>query len=70
MARTVNKDALNDKITKLEKAINKNRQQYEKMTAEMKRLNRFLNIFHIIETIKVGLVDHVSCLRAMSINQK
>ena len=38
MARTVNKDALNDKITKLEKAINKNRQQYEKMTAEMKRL--------------------------------
>ena len=38
MARTVNKGALNDKITKLEKAINKNRQQYEKMTAEMKRL--------------------------------
>ena len=38
MARTVNKDALNDKITKLEKAISKNRQQYEKMTAEMKRL--------------------------------
>ena len=40
MARTVNKDALNDKITKLEKAINKNRQQYEKMTAEIKRLLR------------------------------
>ena len=38
MARTVKKDALNDKITKLEKAISKNRQQYEKMTAEMKRL--------------------------------
>ncbi|MBP3817137.1 MAG: hypothetical protein J6H31_02445 [Butyrivibrio sp.] len=38
MARTVNKDALNDKIAKLEKVINKNRQQYEKMTAEMKRL--------------------------------
>lgn len=37
---------------------------------EIKRLNRFLDIFHIIETIKVGLVDHVSCLRAMSINQK
>ena len=38
MVRTVNKNTLNDKITKLEKAMSRNRQQYDKMADEMKRL--------------------------------
>jgi len=52
VARTVNKDALNDKITKLEKAISKNRQQYEKMTAEMKMLLDMRNSIQSDELFK------------------
>lgn len=38
MARTINRDALEQKISKLETAISKNRQQYDQLTKELKEL--------------------------------
>lgn len=38
MARTINRDALEQKISKLETAISKNRQQYDPLTKELKEL--------------------------------
>mgnify|MGYP004482098119 FL=1 len=38
MARTINKDTLEQKISKLETAISKNRQQYDQLTKELKEL--------------------------------
>lgn len=36
MARTISKDTLEQKISKLETAISKNRQQYDQLTKELK----------------------------------
>lgn len=38
MARTINRDALEQKISKLETAISKNRRQYDQLTKELKGL--------------------------------
>lgn len=38
MARTISKDTLEKKISKLETAISKNRQQYDQLTKELKEL--------------------------------
>ena len=38
MARTISRDALEQKISKLETAISKNRQQYDQLTKELKDL--------------------------------
>lgn len=38
MARTISKDALEQKISKLETAISRNRQQYDQLTKELKEL--------------------------------
>lgn len=38
MARTISKDTLEQKISKLEAAIRKNRQQYDQLTKELKEL--------------------------------
>ena len=38
MARTISKDTLEQKISKLETAIRKNRQQYDQLTKELKEL--------------------------------
>ena len=38
MARTISKDTLEKKISKLETAISKNRQQYDELTKELKEL--------------------------------
>ncbi len=38
MARTIGKDTLEQKISKLETAISKNRQQYDQLTKELKEL--------------------------------
>lgn len=39
MARTISKEALNQKIEKVQMAITKNREQYEKLTAELEELH-------------------------------
>lgn len=38
MARTISRDALEQKISKLETAISRNRQQYDQLTKELKEL--------------------------------
>ena len=38
MARTISKDTLEQKISKLETAISKNRQEYDQLTKELKEL--------------------------------
>lgn len=38
MARTISKDTLEQKISKLETAISRNRQQYDQLTKELKGL--------------------------------
>ena len=38
MARTISKDTLEQKISKLETAISMNRQQYDQLTKELKEL--------------------------------
>ena len=38
MARTISRDALEQKISKLETAISKNRKQYDQLTKELKEL--------------------------------
>lgn len=38
MARKINKDTLEQKISKLETAISRNRQQYDQLTKELKEL--------------------------------
>lgn len=38
MARTISKDTLEQKISKLETAISKNRRQYDQLTKELKEL--------------------------------
>lgn len=37
MARTISKDTLEQKISKLETAISRNRQQYDQLTKELKK---------------------------------
>lgn len=40
MARNISKESLTQKIEKVEKAISKNREQYDKLTAELKELHQ------------------------------
>ena len=40
MARNISKESLTQKIEKVEKAISRNREQYEKLTAELEELHQ------------------------------
>lgn len=40
MARNISKEGLEQKIEKVEKAISRNREQYEKLTAELEELHQ------------------------------
>jgi formiminotetrahydrofolate cyclodeaminase len=40
MARNISKEVLEQKIEKVEKAISRNREQYEKLTAELEELHQ------------------------------
>ncbi|MDD7389179.1 MAG: ErpK protein [Lachnospiraceae bacterium] len=40
MARGISKESLEQKIEKMEKAISRNREQYEKLTAELEELHK------------------------------
>lgn len=40
MARNISKEGLKQKIEKVEKAIGRNREQYEKLTAELEELHK------------------------------
>ena len=40
MARNISKEGLEQKIEKVEKAISRNREQYDKLTAELEELHQ------------------------------
>ncbi|WP_270362590.1 ErpK protein [Eubacterium ramulus] len=40
MARNISKESLTQKIAKTEKAISRNREQYERLTAELEELHK------------------------------
>lgn len=40
MARNINKDTIEQKIEKTEKAISRNREQYDRLTAELEDLHK------------------------------
>ena len=40
MARNISKESLEQKIEKIEKAISKNREQYDRLTAELEDLHK------------------------------
>ena len=40
MARNISKESLEQKIVKTEKAISKNREQYDRLTAELEELHK------------------------------
>lgn len=40
MARNISKESLEQKIEKIEKAISRNREQYDKLTAELEELHK------------------------------
>lgn len=40
MARNISKESLEQKIEKVEEAISKNREQYDKLTAELEELHK------------------------------
>ena len=52
MARTVSKDALGQKIEKVEKAISLNRAQYDKLTAELEDLHKKQKAIQTEELLK------------------
>jgi len=52
MARTASKDSLETKIAKTEAAIAKNREQYEKLTAELEQLQNKQNALKNDELLK------------------
>ena len=52
MARTANKEALGQKIEKVEKAISRNRAQYDKLTAELEELHKKQKAMQTEELLK------------------
>ena len=52
MARTISKDTLEQKISKVEIAISKNRQQYDQLTKELKELLDKQRVLHSEELMK------------------
>lgn len=53
MARNISKESLEQKIEKVEKAISKNREQYDKLTAELEELHKKQKAFQSEELLKV-----------------
>ena len=52
MARSTNKDTLALKIKKIEQAIGKNREQYERLTAELEELHQKQKAIRTDELLK------------------
>jgi len=52
MARNISKEALEQKIEKVEKAISRNREQYDKLTAELEELHQKQKMIQSEELLK------------------
>lgn len=53
MARNISKESLEQKIAKTEKAISKNREQYDRLTAELEELHKKQKAIQSEELLKV-----------------
>lgn len=52
MARNISKESLTQKIEKVEKAISRNREQYDKLTAELEELHQKRKVIQSQELLK------------------
>lgn len=52
MARNISKEGLEQKIEKVEKAIGRNREQYDKLTAELEELHQKQKMIQSQELLK------------------
>lgn len=52
MARNITRESLDQKIKKVEKAISKNREQYERLTAELEELHQKQKVIQSEELLK------------------
>ncbi len=52
MARNISKEGLEQKIEKAEKAISRNREQYDKLTAELEELHQKQKVIQSEELLK------------------
>ncbi len=52
MARNISKEGLEQKIEKVEKAISRNREQYDKLTAELEELHQKQKMIQSEELLK------------------
>lgn len=52
MARNISKESLEQKIEKIEKAISKNREQYDRLTAELEELHKKQKALQNEESLK------------------
>ncbi len=59
MARNINKETLEQKIEKTEKAISRNREQYDRLTAELEDLHK-----------KKKAIQNEEILKAISVSTK
>ncbi len=59
MARNINKETLEQKIEKTEKAISRNREQYDRLTAELENLHK-----------KKKAIQNEEILKAISVSTK
>ena len=52
MARNITRESIEQKIEKVEKAISKNREQYERLTAELEELHQKQKVIQSEELLK------------------
>lgn len=69
MARTISRDALEQKISKLETAISKNRQQYDQLTKELKELLEKKKALQSEELMK-AIADSQEAMRISSVTSR
>lgn len=53
MRRNISKESLEQKIAKIEKAISKNREQYDRLTAELEELHKKQKAIQSEELLKI-----------------
>lgn len=66
MARNINKDTIEQKIEKTEKAISRNREQYDRLTAELEDLHnkkKAIQNEEILKAISVSAKSYEEILR-------
>lgn len=63
MARNISKEGLAQKIEKVEKAISRNREQYDRLTAELEELHKKQKALQSEELLKAIAESPRACLK-------